>query len=272
MVLQWRFWNLSTNRIKAIVAYDGTDFCGWASQAGLRTVQSTLTEAIRRVSGEEIEIVGASRTDAGAHAIGQVFHFDCSVKIPEHGWMRAINNLLPKDVAVLKVKFVSPDFHARFMARDRWYRYRICEGTRNPVEQRFSYLQWRKLDIESMQEASRGLIGRHDFRAFTAELDSWIDNTYREMRKIEISRIGKEVRIDIVGTAFMRGMMRRIAGGLMEAGLAKRSKESLHELTLKDRRNELELPVVLPAEGLMLMKVRYGRTLRDIRNEKDEDE
>jgi tRNA pseudouridine38-40 synthase len=272
MVLLLRFWNLSTKRIKAVVAYDGTDFCGWASQTGLRTVQSTLTEAIRRVSGEEIEIVGASRTDAGAHAIGQVFHFDCRVKIPEHGWMRAINDLLPKDVAIQKVKLVSPDFHARFTARDRWYRYRICEGVRNPVEQRFSYLQWRKLDLEKMQEAGSGLLGRHDFRAFTAELDPWIENTLREMRKIEISRVGKEVRIDIVGTAFMRGMMRRIAGGLMEAGLGKRSCESLKELTLNPKSSELELPVVLPAEGLMLMNVRYGRKLRDIRNEKYEDE
>ncbi len=263
---------MSTNRIKAIVSYDGTDFCGWASQAGLRTVQSTLTEAIRRVSGEEIEIAAASRTDAGAHAIGQVFHFDSGVKIPEYGWMRAINDLLPKDVAIQKLKLVSTEFHARFSARDRWYRYRISEGIRNPVEQRFSYLQWQSLNVERMQIAGKGLLGRHDFRAFTAELEPWIENTFREMRKIEISRVGKEIRIDIVGTAFLRGMMRRIAGGLMEAGLGKRSCESLHDLTLKPERNEQDLPVVLPASGLMLMKVRYGKKLRDIRNEKDEDE
>lgn len=265
---QWRAcWSLSTKRIKFIVAYDGTDFCGWAPQAGQRSVQGTLTEAVRRVSGEDIEIVGASRTDAGAHALGQVCHFDTEVGIPVGKWARAVNDLLPPDIAVQSAHQVSEEFHSRFTAKHRAYRYRIVSETRNPIEDRYSANDWRKLNVEAMQDAALGLVGKHDFRAFTAELQPWITNSIRELYSVEISKVGREVRIDIVGTAFMRGMMRRIAGGLFEVGIGKRTKQNLLGLLTEEGMAIIDLPVVLPAKGLMLMKVTYGRNLRDIRDE-----
>lgn len=263
--------NSLTKRIKFVVAYDGTDFCGWAPQAGLRSVQGTLTEAVRRVSGEDCEIVGASRTDAGAHAMAQVCHFDSAVKIPVEKWARALNDILDSDIAVQSAEEAPVEFHSRFSARNRWYRYRIAQTPRNPIQDRFAYEDWRDLDVESMRRAAEGLIGRKDFRAFTAELQPWITNTYRELMKIEISRHSRETWIDITGTAFMRGMMRRIAGGLFEVGIGKRPIEELTALTTEEGMATIDLPVVLPAKGLMLMNVHYGQKLRDLRTE-DEDE
>ena len=108
------FSSLSTKRIKLVVSYDGTDFRGWAAQTGQRTVQSTLTEAVRRATGEDVEIVGASRTDSGAHALGQVCHFDTSVNMEVRNWPRVLNNLLETDVAVQSAEEVGDDFNCRF--------------------------------------------------------------------------------------------------------------------------------------------------------------
>lgn len=270
---RWRAcWSLSTKRIKLVVSYDGTDFCGWAPQAGLRAVQSTLTNAIRQVSGENVEIIGASRTDAGAHALAQVCHFDTSVRIPPEKWVRALNDVLDRDLAVQSSEEVPDEFHSRFSARNRFYRYRIVPTTRNPIHHRFAYTDWREPDLDAMREAAAGLIGRHDFRAFTAELQPWITNTHRKLFKIDIQKVHDEVRIDIVGTAFLRGMMRRIAGGLFEVGIGKRAVPELTGLLTEEGMVRLKLPVVLPANGLMLMNVHYGKRLRDARVEQDEED
>lgn len=267
----WRAcWNLSTKRIRLVVAYDGTQFCGWAPQAGLRSVQSTLTETVRQVSGEDCEIIGASRTDAGAHALGQVCHFDVSIKMPGENWTRALNDLLDEDIAVQSSKQVTPAFHSRFSARNRTYRYRIVSGVRNPVLDRHSHWEWRELDVETMRVAAANLVGRHDFRAYTAELQPWITNTWRELYKIDIRQQGRQTDIVITGTAFMRGMMRRIAGGLLEVGIGRRPETDLGSLLTEEGAIRLDWPVVLPAKGLTLLKVGYGRRMRDLRLEDDE--
>ncbi|KXK13762.1 MAG: pseudouridylate synthase I [Armatimonadetes bacterium OLB18] len=148
--------NSLTRRIKLTVAYDGTDFCGWAAQAGRRTVQSTLIEAVRRVSGEDTEIVGASRTDSGAHAKGQVCHFDTATPIEPARWTQALNRILPPDVAVCRAAYVSPRFHARFCASDRRYRYRIATGDRDPFADRYAHWLGRTLDLSAYADCGRG--------------------------------------------------------------------------------------------------------------------
>jgi len=258
----------ATMRIKFVVAYDGTDFCGWAAQAGHRTVQQTVADGIRRVSKEDVEVVGASRTDSGAHARGQVCHFDSSVPIEPSVWPRAINRVLPADVAVIRASRVADDFHARFCAEDRWYRYRIRTGERDPFASRLAHDYGKPLDVDSMQAAGRLLEGRHDFRAFTEELQPHIENTVRTMRRVTVRAIRDEIWIEIGGTAFLRGMMRRMAGGLLEVGAGRRPPESIGEL-LTEKRSELHWPVVLPAKGLTLMRVRYGNPPRDCRNSTD---
>lgn len=255
-------WSLSTRRIKLTVAYDGTDFRGWAAQLGQRTVQGTLTETVRQVSGEDCEIIGASRTDSGAHARGQVCHFD--TERPIENWAGALNRRLPEDVRVVSAKLVGESFHSRFSAEDRWYRYRILQDTGDPFEGRYAYVSHLRLDIGAMQAGAAKLAGEHDFRAFTEELHPSVENTVRKLFKVEVSQTKRETRIDIVGTAFLRGMMRRMSGMLFEIGRGKGSPDEIETL-LSERRDELTWPVVLPAKGLTLMRVRYGRHPHDKR-------
>jgi len=246
------------NRIQLVVSYDGTEFCGWAAQSGQRTVQSTLREAVRRVSGEEIEIVGASRTDSGAHAKGQVCHFDSEVNIPPEKWARILNKVLEPDVAVVTSKHVLDSFHSRFSAQDRFYRYRISTGVRDPIRSRFVHEYGRDLEIPKMQLAAKALLGDHDFKAFTEELDPHVENTHRTLFSVDVRQIRDEVWVDVVGTAFLRGMMRRMAGALLEVGRGYRPVEEVGKL-LNEERYKLQWPVVLPAKGLCLMRIRYGR-------------
>ena len=254
-------------RIKLVVSYDGTDFCGWAPQPGLRTVQGTLTEAVRRVSGEEIEIQGASRTDSGAHALGQVCHFDTESGIPDEKWPAILNRLLPPDLAVISSRKVGADFHSRFCARDRYYRYRIQVGHADPFRSRFVYQHGRPVDVEAMSRAATSLIGDQNFLAFTEELDSSVLNTRRILHDVQVRQVRDEVWVDVVGTAFLRGMMRRIAGSLLEVGRGKRPVEEVGKLlTTRGAGNNFNGPWCCPASGLCLMRVRYDRHLHDIPN------
>ena len=256
-------------RIKLVVAYDGTDFRGWAAQSGLRTVRGTLTEAVRFISGEEIEIWGASRTDSGAHALGQVAHFDSEVDIPPEKWARILTRRLPSDLTVVSSERVADDFSARFMAKDRFYRYRIHMGPRDPHRGRFVHAYGRELDVDRMQAAARHLLGRHDFLAFTEELEPHVLNTVRELYSLKVGQRRDEVWVDVVGTAFLRGMMRRMAGALLEVGRGARSVEEVSKLLTKEGQETLRWPVVLPARGLCLMRVRYGRRPVDSRLRND---
>ena len=247
-----------TRRFKLVVAYDGADFCGWAANTGHRTVQGTLTEAVRRVSGEDCEIVGASRTDSGAHARGQVCHFDSTVAIPAEKWAGALNRILPPDLAVVSSAQVAEGFHSRFCAESRCYRYRIAIGSRDPMRARFVHTHWEPLDLAAMGEAAKALVGEHDYRAYTEELDPRIENTVRRMHEVGVKAVRDEIWIDVRGTAFLRGMMRRMAGALLEVGRGLRLVRDVGDL-LTARRDEMHWSVVLPAKGLTLMRVRYGR-------------
>ena len=252
-------------RVKLVVSYDGTDFRGWAAQTGQRTVQSTLTEAVRQVSGEEIEIIGASRTDSGAHALGQVCHFDSGVAIPSDKWAQVLNRQLPPDVVVRSSRKAKDDFHSRFSVFDRFYRYRILLRHPDPLRSRYTYFHHSPLDIEGMKEGAKLLVGDHDFRAFTEELDPYVENTRRVLYSFDVRATRDEVWVDVVGTAFLRGMMRRMAGALFEVGRRYRPVEEVSRLLDPEERNRLQWPVVLPARGLCLQRVRYGRHPRDFR-------
>lgn len=256
---------LTKKRIRLTAAYDGTDFCGWAPQDGQRTVHGTLKDAVRQVSGEDCEITGASRTDSGAHARGQVCHFDTSNPMPVENWVRALNDRLPADLSVREAKRVHPDFHSRFWADRRWYRYRISQGIPDPFSDRFAYW-WpgRELDVEAMAEAADFLKGSHDFYAFSQLIPPEV-NTIRELFSVHVTRHGREVWIDVEGTAFLRGMMRRISGSLLEIGRHARDPKSLKRLLNHRASPERPWPVVLPAHGLCLMKVFYGRHPQDSR-------
>jgi tRNA pseudouridine38-40 synthase len=273
---------LSTKRIKLVVAYDGTDFRGWAAQTGQRAVQSTLTEAVRRATGEDVEIIGASRTDSGAHALGQVCHFDTVVDMETDKWPRVLNNLLEADLAVQSAEDVAADFNCRFCADYRRYRYRINLGPRNPFTTRFVHEYGRQVDLSVMKEAASLIVGTHDFRGFTEQVGPEVENTVRQIFHADINAIRdtgyeinreshianreskNEIAIEITGTAFLRGMMRRISGALLEIGRGHRPLEDMAKL-LTSERDSLQWPTVLPAKGLCLMEVAYTNPPRDNR-------
>lgn len=258
-------------RIKLVVQYDGTDFCGWAEQPNVRTVHGTLKDSIFRVSGEDVELRGASRTDSGAHARGQVADFASSNPMPTSAWVKTLNRALPEDVRIESARFVRPDFHSRFFARGREYRYTLSTLEKvEPHRARFVWASGFGLDIPRMKAAAICLLGKHDFRAFAEELDG-INNCVRELSKAEVTHRGDEVVVTLIGSAFLRGMVRRITGGLFEVGRGKRTVEEFAELLDEGRRDRLTWPVVLPAKGLTLWKVLYGRKLRDLREENEEE-
>jgi tRNA pseudouridine38-40 synthase len=178
---------LLTKRIKLVVGYDGTDFSGWAAQKDRRTVQRTLTEFVRQVSGDACEIVGASRTDSGAHAKGQVCHFDTTSPIEPRKWAQVLNQLLPKDLSILRSEQVDRKFHARFSADWRHYRYRITH-VRDPLAMRTAHWYWKKLDAKLMHETGQILIGSRDFRAFSEELEP-NQSSIRELQSLTVRAV-----------------------------------------------------------------------------------
>jgi len=252
-----------SRRIRLDIAYDGTDFSGWATQVGERTVCQTLEDTIKKVSGQTIELYGSSRTDSGTHARGQVAHFDTDVNIEPTKWAEILNRAMPEDLCIVASKQVKDDFHARFSVRDRYYRYRIRTAGRDPLQSRFVHNYGYPLNVEKMQEAAKFFIGDHDFLAFTEEVDP-ASNTRRILFDVQVKQTREEVWIDIVGTAFLRGMMRRMSGGLLEVGWGKRPVEDIAKL-LTEEREAIQWPVVLPAKGLCLMKINFGRHPRDNR-------
>lgn len=254
-------------RIKLVVQYDGTDFCGWAEQREHRTVQGTLKECIHRATGEDVELRGASRTDSGAHALGQVADFETKLQIEPAKWSDIVNRWLPNDLRVAESSEVPEEFHSRFFARSRTYLYRISRLQKaNPMESRYVFAGGRELDIKRMREAAVLLIGKHDVRAFGEELDG-VENTRRSVLRAEVIEVGDEACIELKATAFIRGMVRRIGGGLFEVGCGRRDVESFGKLLDPKRRDGQQWPVVLPAKGLTLVEVEYGSPLRDLRDE-----
>ena len=223
-----------------------------------------MKEAIRRVTGEETEPIGASRTDSGAHARGQVAHLDLTVPIPADRLKKALNRLLPFDLKIVEVTEVDETFNSRFSASFRHYQYRILHDTSDPFGGRFAHGFDRKLDLDKMQEAASYLVGEHDFEAFTEELDDSVENTVRTLFRIDVTQQHPYTLIDIEGTAFLRGMMRRISGFLVEVGRGHRPGSDA-PILLSDQRESLEGSVVLPAKGLTLMRVHYDFPYRNHR-------
>ncbi|MEO7453489.1 MAG: tRNA pseudouridine(38-40) synthase TruA [Fimbriimonadales bacterium] len=253
------------NRIKLLIQFDGTDYCGWAEQAKQKSILGTLKSCIKEISGETPDLRGCSRTDSGAHAIGMVADFSTDNPMESEKWAFVINRLLPDDIRVHESAETPMEFHSRFFARSREYVYRIALADKpEPFRARYVYGTWRKLELNSMQRAASFLNGTNDFRAFGEELVD-LKNAVREVKKIDVTQTGDEIRLRVEATAFIRGMMRRIAGGLLEVGCGKRTVEDFRILTDLKRRDEVNWPVVLPAKGLTLVKAKYGRTLRDYR-------
>lgn len=244
-----------TRTLRLVVEYDGTDFAGWQRQAGQRTVQQCLEEALERMIGRRVPIRGAGRTDAGVHADGQVASAQVESAIPASGFLRGLNTYLPPDVAVLAVDDAAEGFDARRSARGKLYRYLIWNHvTRSPRRRRDAWHLRAPLDVHAMRAAAAVLIGRHDFRAFRAA-DCERTNTVRELRAFDVWRQGALVTCEVEGTAFLKNMVRIMVGTLVAAGRGELDGAGVRALL--DGGDRTAAGVTAPAHGLTLVRVTY---------------
>lgn len=244
-----------------VVEYDGTDFHGFAIQSRLRTVQGELEGAIAKVTGVRTRVVGSGRTDAGAHALGQVVSFKTESRLPPLVLRRALNANLPDDLVVKEVAEAPEGFHARRSAKRRHYRYSLWNAELPSVwTRRYRLHVGEPVDLEAMNEAASSLIGTRDFACFTYGLTSYLAagrrrTTVRTLFEAEWHGTAPTVDFDVVGTAFLPHMIRNMVGSMLKVGLRKWTPEQFREML--DRSDPLLSEAKVPAHGLMLVGVEY---------------
>jgi tRNA pseudouridine38-40 synthase len=242
-------------RIALGVEYDGRTYSGWQSQAEGPTVQDTLQHVLTRIAGEQISIIAAGRTDTGVHALEQVIHFDTRAERPLTAWVRGVNALLPGSIAVLWAHAVPDEFHARFSARGRSYRYLLINRAVRPAIHT-GQVGWfhAPLDVSAMQAASRCLLGKHDFSAFRAA-QCQAKSPVKHLHQLDISRHGDMLVFDLSADAFLHRMVRNIVGCLVYVGKGKYPPAWLSEV-LTGRERSLAAPTFAP-DGLYLRSIKY---------------
>lgn len=247
-----------SRRIKLTLAYDGTNYNGWQVQArpqGVKTIQGILEEKLKLLTKEEIKVVAAGRTDAGVHALGQVVHFDTNSTIPTERFPQALLSVLPWDIVPLAAEEVDENFHARYSARWKTYRYTIDTGPMPHVFwRRFAYHCPHPLDRKAMARATEYLLGEHDFRSFCASGSS-AKNFVRTIAACRWKEEGQLLMLEITGNGFLYNMVRIIMGTLLEIGKGKLKPEAMGEIiAARDRK---AAGPTAPAHGLCLLKVEY---------------
>ena len=243
-------------RYRVWVSYDGTAYHGWQSQDGTDTIEGRLKEALRDLFGVEIEVIGASRTDAGVHALSNVAVFDAETRMPAEKICYALNQRLPEDIRVWKSEEVEEDFHPRHTDVEKTYIYRIHDSRiPNPLMTRYAYHTYLPLDVEKMNEAAQKLVGEHDFAAFCAS-GSQAKTTVRTILGIAVTREGdRMIQIRVRGTGFLYNMVRIIAGTLFEIGAGRRDAECISRALLSGNRTDAG-PTAPPC-GLCLEEIVY---------------
>ncbi|MBT2681176.1 tRNA pseudouridine(38-40) synthase TruA [Bacillus sp. ISL-35] len=244
-------------RIKCIISYDGTGFYGYQVQPGKRTVQSELEKALEKLNkGTSIRVSASGRTDAGVHARGQVIHFDTMLEIEPARWQIALNSLLPDDIAVHSVELARPDFHARFDAVGKEYRYFLLPSKhRDPFQRNYAYQFPYEQDLEAMKEAARLLLGTHDFTSFCSAKTE-VEDRVRTLQEIDFFEENGLLVFRFVGNGFLYNMVRILVGTLLEVGTGRRAADSM--LQLLQAQDRTRAGKTAPGHGLYLWKVFYG--------------
>ena len=243
------------NRILLTLEYEGTAYSGWQRQLNGPSIQQELETALYKATSQQLITTGASRTDAGVHALGQRAHFDTSSSIPPDKWPFVLNSLLPSDIRVTAALQVSDKLHARFSARGKVYEYRIFNRRQaSALRRNFSAFVPLPLDMERMQAALPALLGRHDFAAFQAAGGS-AKTTVRSIHQLDLKHEGEELVLLISGNAFLYNMVRIIAGSLIAVGLGKLDTDCFEKAFTSLSR--LDLGPTAPACGLTLVQVNY---------------
>lgn len=244
-------------RYRIVVAYDGTNYCGWQVQPNGITVEEVLNKKISKLTGEDIHIIGASRTDSGVHAMGNVAVFDTETSIPPEKFMHALNQRLPEDIVVVKSDEVAADWHPRYQDEVlKTYEYRIYNSKiQNPLKRYFSTFVSFPLDVERMREGAKYLVGEHDFVSF-CNVRTQVEDTVREVKEIQILQDNEEITIRITGNGFLYNMVRIIAGTLIRVGRGYYEPERVKEIL--EAKERTEAGVTAPANGLVLVEIKYG--------------
>jgi len=243
-------------RIALGVEYDGRGFCGWQSQADVASVQDTLERAIAEIAGEPVRLHAAGRTDAGVHALLQVVHFDTTASRPLSAWVRGVNRHLPDSVAVLWSRAVPEDFHARFSATGRHYRYLLLDRPVRPAlgSGRVGWFA-KPLVPEAMREAAAMLTGEHDFSAFRAA-ECQARSPVKTLHRLDISRQGDVLVFDLHASAFLHHMVRNIVGALVYVGAGRQPPAWMAELLAA--RDRTRAAPTFAAAGLYFAGVDYA--------------
>lgn len=242
-------------RVKLTVAYDGTNYHGWQVQPNGNTIEAELNRHLSELLGEEIRVTGASRTDAGVHALGNVAVFDTSARMPAEKISYAMNTRLPEDIRIQESCEVAPDFHPRFCRTVKTYEYRILNRRfPDPTKRLYSYFYYYPLDVEKMKTAAAYLVGEHDFQSFcTMKPD--LENTVRRIYSLDIEKEGDMILMRVTGNGFLYNMVRIIAGTLIRVGGGFIPPESMQAI-LDGKNRKLAGETARP-EGLTLVEIQY---------------
>ena len=242
-------------RIRLRVAYDGTAYCGWQVQPEVPTIEGELNQAISRLTKEEIIVIGASRTDAGVHAKGNVAVFDTESTIPADRFAYALNPLLPEDIVVVASDEVEADWHPRHCDTEKTYEYKILNSKfPDPMRRRDTYHVSFDLDLEKMREAAGYLKGEHDFKSFCC-VRTQAESTVRTVYSLDVDKKDDEIHITITGNGFLYNMVRIIAGTLIQVGKGRFEPEYIQYML--DACDRTQAGQTAPPQGLTLMKIDY---------------
>lgn len=242
-------------RIKLVVAYDGTNYRGWQIQKNGETIESMLNRALRELTGEEIRVMGASRTDSGVHAMGNVAVFDTEARMAGDKFVYALNQRLPEDIRVQDSCEVPMDFHPRYQETVKTYEYRILNRQFPlPACRLNTYFTYAALDVDRMRRAAACLVGEHDFKSFCAA-GAQVRTTVRTVYDLQVRKSGDLITIRITGNGFLYNMVRIIAGTLMKVGSGEWEPEYMEEIL--DARDRRAAGPTAPARGLTLMEILF---------------
>ena len=242
-------------RILLVVSYDGTNYHGWQLQKNAVTIEGKLNDALKSLTGEDIQVIGASRTDAGVHALGNIAVFDTESKIAGEKFVYALNARLPDDIVIQDSKEVEKDFHPRHRACRKTYEYTILNRSFPLPEYRNSAMFcYGTLDVEKMKEAVEKFVGEYDFAAFCAA-GAQVETTVRRIYDASVKREGEKILIRITGNGFLYNMVRIIVGTLLEVGRGKILPEEIEEIIASKSRNQAG--PTAQAKGLKLLEICY---------------